>query len=256
MSEKKIFFLNDRKQRLCGILTTHPSSPLVVVICHGLMCHKNSDILLQLAESISKSFNVFRFDFASSGASASESEGQFSFAAYEDDVSDLSAAVEFLKTQTRLDLHALVGHSKGSNVVLLYATANPENIPRVLGISGRRNMNVINQSYPLSEFEQSELTNKGEIMWRGKWRMTLEAYQARERIDMSIVSNIRSRVIIIHGSNDRVIPFADAEELLKIIPNSELHVIPGASHFFETDSDRTLLSATVMSSLAVAPSTL
>jgi pimeloyl-ACP methyl ester carboxylesterase len=98
-----------------------------MVLCHGLMCHKNSSFLPLLSRSLAATHGtcVLRFDFASSGCDESESEGEFSCSAYDDDVSDLSAAVSFLREQRQLTVPVLIGHSKGAGVVLLYGARHP-----------------------------------------------------------------------------------------------------------------------------------
>lgn len=48
----------------------------------------------------------------------------------------------------------------------------------------------------------------------------------------------RSKVLTIHGAEDEVIPVADAHEFDKVLLNSELVVVEGATHRFATEPEQ------------------
>ncbi|MFW6138330.1 MAG: alpha/beta fold hydrolase [Spirochaetota bacterium] len=45
--------------------------------------------------------------------------------------------------------------------------------------------------------------------------------------------NINSRMVIIHGSEDRIVPVQNARKLHEAINNSVLHVFPGIGHYVQ-----------------------
>ena len=55
---------------------------------------------------------------------------------------------------------------------------------------------------------------------------------------------LRQRVLTVHGSDDEVIPVADAMEFDKIIPNHKLHIVEGADHKYT--SHQTELASVVV----------
>jgi 3-oxoadipate enol-lactonase len=66
------------------------------------------------------------------------------------------------------------------------------------------------------------------------------------------LGSVRSPTLIIHGSDDRVVPLRYGEELARLIPAAELVVLPGAGHMYVTDATAAADSA-VLSFLAAHP---
>lgn len=63
------------------------------------------------------------------------------------------------------------------------------------------------------------------------------------------LGSIRSPTLVIHGSDDRLVPVRYGEELARLIPGAELVVLPGAGHMYITDATQAANSA-VLSFLA------
>jgi 3-oxoadipate enol-lactonase len=66
------------------------------------------------------------------------------------------------------------------------------------------------------------------------------------------LGSIRSPTLIIHGSDDRLVPLRYGAELARLIPGAELVVLPGAGHMYLTDATETA-GSTVLSFLAAHP---
>ncbi|KAJ6757289.1 hypothetical protein OIU74_026521, partial [Salix koriyanagi] len=90
--------------------------------------------MVNLAKALEKEgISVFRFDFAGNG----ESEGSFSFGNYWREADDLRAVIEhFSGASPSRGVSAILGHSKGGDVVLLYASKY-QDISTVFNVSGR-----------------------------------------------------------------------------------------------------------------------
>jgi pimeloyl-ACP methyl ester carboxylesterase len=66
------------------------------------------------------------------------------------------------------------------------------------------------------------------------------------------LGSVRSPTLIIHGSEDRLVPLRYGEELARLIPGADLKVLPGAGHMYITDATQAADSA-VLSFLAAHP---
>lgn len=66
------------------------------------------------------------------------------------------------------------------------------------------------------------------------------------------LGSVRAPTLIIHGSDDRVVPLRYGEELARLIPGADLVVLPGAGHMYITDATQAADSA-VLSFLAAHP---
>jgi len=49
------------------------------------------------------------------------------------------------------------------------------------------------------------------------------------------LGDLAAPTLVIHGAEDRMVPFANAEILRDLIPSARLHVLPGAAHLYPTD---------------------
>lgn len=130
---QELTVMSKRGLKLKGLLVESASnSKEVCVLCHGFRSSKQSGTLSSLSEALVEAgVSTFRFDFAGNG----ESEGEFAYGNYWDEVEDLRAVVEFL-TSRGLRVVCVAGHSKGGNCVVLYASRYHD-VPCVINISGR-----------------------------------------------------------------------------------------------------------------------
>jgi 3-oxoadipate enol-lactonase len=66
------------------------------------------------------------------------------------------------------------------------------------------------------------------------------------------LGSVRTPTLIIHGSDDRLVPVRYGEELARLIPGADLVVLPAAGHMYITDATQAANSA-VLSFLAAHP---
>jgi pimeloyl-ACP methyl ester carboxylesterase len=69
-----------------------------------------------------------------------------------------------------------------------------------------------------------------------------EPYQAQMAIGLGLLdekasfekrlTGMRTKVLILFGAHDKVVPPANADLLAEQIPHSEVHILPDAGHFF------------------------
>ncbi|KAJ0724103.1 putative serine aminopeptidase, S33, alpha/Beta hydrolase [Helianthus annuus] len=92
-------------------------------------------MMAELAFALEKhGISAFRFDFSGNG----ESEGLFQFGNYSKEVDDLHAVTQHFAAENRV-ISAIIGHSKGGNVVVLYASLHHD-VHTVINVSGRYKM--------------------------------------------------------------------------------------------------------------------
>ncbi|KAI8553477.1 hypothetical protein RHMOL_Rhmol05G0019200 [Rhododendron molle] len=233
MQQQKVIIPNNNGEKLVGIL--HESGSVeIVILCHGFRSTKESDTMVNLAVALEKEgITVFRFDFSGNG----ESEGSFNYGHYWSEAEDLRAVIHHFSGMSRRT-SAILGHSKGGNVVLLYASKYHD-IPTVVNVSGRYDLKKgIEERMGKDFFEQIRKdgyfdfkNKKGEV----DYRVTQESLTDRlntKMHDACLQIDKNCRVLTVHGSADDTIPVDDAVEFAKIIPNHKLHVVQGADHCY------------------------
>ncbi|KAL5185428.1 hypothetical protein HKD37_17G048907 [Glycine soja] len=238
-SERKVTIRNNHGENLVGILHNAASVSLVIV-CHGFQSSKVERIpMVYLAAALGKDgFSSFRFDFAGNG----ESEGSFQYGNYYREVEDLRAVVQHFREQKYV-ITAIVGHSKGGNVVLLYASKYKD-IHIVVNISGRFNLargmeGRLDKNF-IQRIKQDgyiDVKNKrGKIMYRVTEDSLMDRLSTITHLACLLIPQGCS-VLTIHGSMDEIVPAEDAVEFTKFISNHELCFIEGADHEYTSHQD-------------------
>ncbi|XP_010262102.1 PREDICTED: uncharacterized protein LOC104600705 isoform X1 [Nelumbo nucifera] len=261
--KQRIIIQNNYGQKLVGVLHETGSVELVI-LCHGFRCSKESSIITNLATVLEKEgISAFRFDFSGNGMCSHgllfpykgtavmllrlqeikvESEGSFQYGNYGGETDDLHAVVLHFSRLKRL-ITAILGHSKGGDVVLLYASRFPD-VHTVINVSGRFYMERGIEDRLGKDFME-RIKKDGFIdVWHktGKvaYRVTKESLMDRLNTDMHAASlSIKRdcRVLTIHGSMDEIVPIEDALEFSKIIPNHKLHMVERADHAYSSHQD-------------------
>ncbi|XP_073277610.1 putative uncharacterized protein YDL057W isoform X1 [Primulina huaijiensis] len=243
--QQKITISNKRGEKLFGVLHETGSSK-VVVLCHGFRSSKEFDTMVNLAQVLENNgISAFRFDFSGNG----ESEGSFHFGNYLSEVEDLRAVTEYFESVKRAAV-VVLGHSKGGNVVLLYASKYHD-IPAVVNVSGRYDLKRGLEERLGKNFLE-RLNKEGYIDIKTRtgevdYQVTKESLMDRLNTNMHeacLSIDKGCRVLTVHGSVDEIIPVEDALEFAKIIPNHQLQIVEGANHGYTSHQDE--LSSAVL----------
>lgn len=228
---QKIIIQNNYGEKLVGLLR-ETGSVEIVVLCHGFRSTKDNNTMMNLAVALEKEgISAFCFDFTGNG----ESEGSFQYGNYWREADDLQAVIQHLNGMKRV-ITAILGHSKGGDVVLLYASKFHD-IHTVVNVSGRYNLERGIEDRLGIDFLQrirkdgfiDVKTRTGEV----SYQVTEESLMDRLNTNVPeacLHINKDCRVLTVHGSADEIIPVEDALEFDKIIPNHKLHIIEGANH--------------------------
>ncbi len=79
------------------------------------------------------------------------------------------------------------------------------------------------------------------------FRKLMPAPQGEERptvrgIPVKVLRNLVHKTLILHGRDDRVVPFDRGLELLHALPNAELHAFGGCGHWVQIERERAFLA--------------
>ncbi|KAG8495537.1 hypothetical protein CXB51_013309 [Gossypium anomalum] len=179
-----------------------------------------------------------------------ESEGSFEFGNYSKEADDLHSVIQHFCEANRI-VCAILGHSKGGDVVLLYASKYHD-IHTVVNVSGRYDLKKgIEERFGKDFMDRIQdgfvdIKNKKGV----EYRVTKESLMERLSLDMHeacLKIPRECRVLTVHGSADEIIPVGDALEFAKIIPNHKLHIVEGANHNYT--SYQTELASVVLNYL-------
>ncbi|KAJ8485160.1 hypothetical protein OPV22_017645 [Ensete ventricosum] len=232
-SQSRVEILNKYGERLVGVLHDAGSKKLVI-LCHGFRSSKDESIFLNLTSALTnQGISVFRFDFAGNG----QSDGIFRYGNYRREAEDLRAVILYF-SELKYEISAILGHSKGGNVVLLYASVYHD-VHIVINLSGRFALDRGIEGRLGRDFMQ-RIEKDGFIDVKdrtGKVEYWVTEESLKDRLDTDMHAACHSidkecRVLTIHGSKDEIVPMEDAMEFAKLIPNHKLYIMEGANHSY------------------------
>eukprot|EP00890_Picochlorum_soloecismus_P006850 jgi/Picsp_1/990/NSC_04474-R1_esterase lipase thioesterase family protein len=249
--ERKLDFVNDKGEKLAGILLD-TGSPNVVLMCHGYLSNRNSCRFGEIASALADvGMSSFRFDHANSLFGLSKRTGPFRMGNHAEEVSDIHHAVQLLQNQGKT-VTCLLGHSKGGTNVLKYA-AEWGDVPRVINLAGRfRVQDGLEQRFGKGILER--LRNSPEGIPRKEpfgleWVMTLDDFEERATLPTgSFAAKIKEtgkvKMLCLHGREDKTIPYQESIECAELC-RSEVEVISG-DHNFTKDEDAAIMISRVV----------
>lgn len=194
----------------------------IAVLGHGVTGNKDRPFVVALAEGLAAAgIHALRFSFAGNGAS----EGRFADATISKEVADLGAVLDALDGYSV----CYVGHSMGGAVGVLRASRD-KRICLLVSLAGM----VHTRAFAEREFGE-EVPDEG-CMWDDPDCPLSQAYMD----DMAQIDTVVERGaeiampwLLVHGSEDDVVPMADSHDILaQASDNAELVVIDGADHVF------------------------
>ncbi|KAE8726233.1 CRS1 / YhbY domain-containing protein, putative isoform 1 [Hibiscus syriacus] len=201
IEQRRVIIRNKHGEKMVGILHETQSKG-IVVLCHAFKSTKDDIILVNLAAALEKEgISVFRFDFSGNG----ESEGSLELGGLYREADDIRAVVEHFSGENRV-VSAILGHSKGASLVLLYASKYHD-IRAVVNVSGRYDtMRGMDESMGADFMER--IKKEGHIDVKNKkgrveFRLTEETLMNLLKVDMrEACRNIgkECRVLTVHGS--------------------------------------------------------
>ena len=199
----------------------------LVVLGHGVTANKDRAFLVALADALTaKGIAALRFSFAGNGAS----EGRFVDATVTKEVGDLGAVLDAAREAGFRRL-AYAGHSMGGAVGVLRASSD-ERIELLLSLAGM----VHTADFARRKF--GALTPGEDCMWdKPECPLSQAFLDDMARIDTveELAGEVRVPWLLLHGTNDTVVPLGDSLDALAKAPEAELVRLEGADHVFSAD---------------------
>ena len=193
----------------------------VLIIGHGLDGNKDTPLILELSNKVSsEGMSVLRFSFSGNG----NSQGKYTESTISKGIIDLQAVITRVCEQGGRPIY--LGHGSGATVGTLVG-AKDTRIQLLVSLAGLAEtkefcMNIPN---PESVDDNSQLSEN------------LKEDLKKIKSVYSLSASIMIPWLLIHGSEDKIVPVTDSSSL---IPNFEetrdLVELPNADHFFSGES--------------------
>jgi pimeloyl-ACP methyl ester carboxylesterase len=133
----------------------------------------------------------------------------------------------------------LVGHSDGAFVAMLVAMQRPELVNRLVMISGGYNKS--GEAMPDMEFDVEQVVTflgpaYGQVSPDGEAHFPVVAAKIGEmasrepNLEVSELASVRQRALVMF-SDDDLMTLSHAVDMYDALPNAELAIVPGTSHF-------------------------
>ena len=242
MAEVELQVKNCRGQRIMGTLHEHATEKRVILICHGIMGHRNYLFFKNLRTGPKLPFSTFRFDFHGNG----KSDGELTYAGYDEDLDDLRAVAAAMRARG-LTVYGVLGHSRGAGSALRFASLAADGlepaVPRVIAVSARFVMADLPKKHTSEQLEA--LARTGSFQWgkagvKGKGCVVTQAEVAKitamrwEGVAAKIPAE--TRVLLCHGTADVTVPHEpNVTEFAGRIASNEVRLLEGADHFFRNE---------------------
>ncbi|CDS01345.1 uncharacterized protein SPSC_06621 [Sporisorium scitamineum] len=206
----------------------------IAIILHGVLAHKDQIYHKQLARALP--VDSFRFDFRANG----ETPGTWSMGNLADDVEDLVAVVNYLRTKLEYTVEIIIGHSRGGlDGFAWFARHCPDALPPSLrvpffvGLSARFNMANIHERDPVY---LSAFAKEGFFRWQARvaghdkelhvYPDQVEQFAAWPTREIALAFPYNTDVLLIHGTADKSVPASDVASYSNIL--SGVHRRPGS----------------------------
>lgn len=221
-------------------------SAFTFVLVHGHCSNKHAIFFDAIFEK--SPYNVVRFDSPGQG----DAPGIYSLS-YMDEVEVLSSVLDNLKKHVQswsISRTVLIGHSRGSNVSLLYvqklitqSSGSPEqlDLPYVVVVSGRYDLaGTLSSQMTPEETLQLEKGNEFTKTFPGcrcPLRVTPAFISERKSLrmgDSCRALSQRDKLVVLHGTSDRAVPPNESALMIQFYPEGKrdgrIRLIDGATH--------------------------
>lgn len=236
MHTKKIYFQNDRGQKLAAYLDMPVDGVIrnYAIYAHCFTCGKNLKIGYHISRALTRHhIAVLRFDFSGLG----ESEGDFSQTNFSTNIADLTSAARFLETNFEAP-KLLIGHSLGGTAALAAAQ----------DISSCRAITIIASPFEpvhiMDHFaeEKSVIEEQGEaIIKLGGETFTLnrQFVENLRATDMhTVIKYLKLPLLILHSPEDETVSIDNAARIYQAARHPKSFIsLDNADHLLSREED-------------------
>lgn len=223
---------------------TGQGAPLILM--HGWGC--NSSTVASIAKVAAESHTVYNVDFPGFGASTEPSEVW--------GVEEYTQLIEALAEAESLEAPALIGHSFGGRVGILFASRNKVSklvLVDAAGIKPKRKLSYYYKVYTYKlmrrmaelampkdkacAFIDRQRTKRGSSDYANSSSMMRSILSKVVNEDLkSVMPSIKAPTLLIWGEDDTATPLSDAKIMSKLIPDAGLVSFTGCGHYSFLDN--------------------
>jgi len=226
---ERVEFPSRRGNLLVGDLH-RPSDRIgpALVLCHGMESTRGGTKQTAIVERfVPQGCTVLRFDFSYVG----ESEGTFEDMTISGEVDDALGALDFLSEFSPAST-VLIGSSLGGAVALIAAAQAPDKVDGVATIAAVGDAAIFTDG--LTPRELAQWRKEGRRRWRDGWMKSTFLTDLATVDILACVRRIRQPLLVMHGTEDDVVPFDHAERIAAAAAGEvRLEAFPGVGHRFE-----------------------
>lgn len=217
-----------------------------LVLMHGWGC--NSSTVQSIAKVASESHTVYNVDFPGFGSSTEPCEVW--------GVEEYTRLIEALADAEGMDCPALIGHSFGGRVGLLYASRRRVSklvLVDAAGVKPKRRLSYYAKVYSFKlmrklaeltmskeharRFVDRQRAKRGSSDYAGASDMMRRILSKVVNEDLTgIMSSIKAPTLLIWGENDTATPLSDAKLMSRLIPDAGLVTFTGCGHYSFLDN--------------------
>ena len=255
MTHKKNIVIQGKhnKQILIDVCYTEKNTPRpIIIFCHGYKGFKDWGAWNIMAEQFAEAgFCFVKFNFSYNGSTIEQPIDfpdleAFGNNNYSKELDDLNSVINWVCENSEIskvantDNISLLGHSRGGGIVTTKANEDIriKNVVSLAGISSFK----ARFHEGTEEFINWEKTGI-KYVENGRTKQQMPHYfqfykdfiKNKERLNIERAArNLKIPHLIIHGNQDTSIYISEAESIHQWNPNSELKIIEGANHVFQT----------------------
>lgn len=198
-------------------------SSTLIILLHGFLASKED--LYFLAEHFSKNgYDALCIDLFAHG----ESEGNFQELTISKCVSDLHEIISSFREMKTYSKYSLLGYSIGGYITLSYCLKHNA-INSAILCAPVSDFKDLFKTADLKEWKENNLLRDTKLGLNIK--LNYEFYiDGVEIFDYKKAKKMLTNTLIIHGSNDNVVPYEQSNTLTKALKHSTLYIISSAEH--------------------------
>ena len=210
-----------------------------VIIFHGLTSNKDKKLYATLADSLAAhGIASVRFDFNAHG----ESEGDFKKMSLDNELEDARRIMAFTKRLSFVGKIGLIGHSQGGAIAMLLSAELGKKNVKALGLLAPASTihDILSQGV-LFDATFDPLNVPEELsFFGGKVTVGKDYILSAQRCKLiEKASTYKGKVLVIHGTGDRMISYTYSENLPFFYKHCKVSLIERGDHLFTAKEAQT-----------------
>lgn len=199
----------------------------LVILMHGFMASKKMEPLKSIAAELERrGIASLRFDFDGHG----QSEGRFRDMTVLTELDDARAVLDYVRGQDAFSCVALAGHSQGGVVAGMIAGERGTEIRALVQLSPAAVLkdDALQGVLMGKHYDPANPPDTLRVLLHRVGKGYFLAAQTLPIYEQS--SRYKGPVLLIHGTQDRIVPCSYSEKYHQLYAQSRLHLYPGENH--------------------------